>query len=66
MVPQEFADIYQYNPVAALVLASRRVIFEAQAPHAALMWKLTFVSLTSLALGIFLFRRLKRGFYVHL
>ena len=66
MVPQEYADLYQYNPVAALVLASRRVIFEAQAPHAALMWKLTVVSLGSLAIGAFIFRRLKRGFYVHI
>lgn len=66
MVPQEYADLYQYNPVAALVLASRRVIFDAQAPHAALLWKLTLVSLISLALGVFVFRRLKRGFYVHL
>lgn len=66
MVPMEYADLYQYNPVAALVLASRRVIFEAQAPHAALMWKLTIVSMGSLAAGYFIFRRLKRGFYVHL
>jgi ABC-type polysaccharide/polyol phosphate export permease len=66
MVPQEFADLYQYNPVAALVLATRRVIFEAQAPHAALMWKLTGVSLGSLVAGAAIFHRLKRGFYVHL
>jgi ABC-type polysaccharide/polyol phosphate export permease len=66
MVPQQYAELYQYNPVAALVLASRRVILEAQAPHAALMWKLTIVSMASFALGLFIFRRLKRNFYVHL
>jgi ABC-type polysaccharide/polyol phosphate export permease len=66
MIPERFADLYQYNPIAALVLASRRIIFDAQAPHAALMWKLTLVSFASFALGWLLFRRLKRGFYVHI
>lgn len=66
MVPQEYAELYQYNPVAALVLATRRVIFEAQAPHAALLWKLTLVAFASLLAGTTIFRRLKRGFYVHM
>lgn len=66
MIPPKYADLYQYNPIAALVLASRMVIFEAQAPHAALMWKLTLVSFLSLGLGYFIFRKLKRGFYVHI
>ncbi len=66
MIPAKYADIYQYNPIAALVLASRTVIFQAQAPHAALLWKLALVSFGSLILGILVFRRLQRGFYIHI
>ena len=66
MIPQQFKDLYQYNPVAALVLAMREVVLEAKAPSEILLIKLTLVSFFSLAAGVLAFRRLKPGFYNHL
>ena len=66
MIPQQFKDLYQYNPVAALVLAMREVVLEAKAPSEILLIKLTLVSFFSLGAGVLAFRRLKPGFYNHL
>ena len=66
MIPQQFKDLYQYNPVAALVLAMRDVVLEAKAPSEILLIKLTLVSFFSLGAGVLAFRRLKPGFYNHL
>ena len=66
MIPQQFKDIYQYNPVAALVLAMREIVLEAKAPSAVLLVKLTLVSLFALGTGFLAFRRMKPGFYNHL
>jgi ABC-type polysaccharide/polyol phosphate export permease len=66
MIPQQFKDIYQYNPVAALVLAMREIVLEAKAPSAVLLVKLTLVSLFTLCAGLLTFRRMKPGFYNHL
>jgi ABC-type polysaccharide/polyol phosphate export permease len=66
MIPAQFKDLYQYNPVAALVLAMREIVLEAHAPSAVLLTKLTLVSAFSLAAGFLVFRRMKPGFYSHL
>ncbi len=66
MVPDRFKDLYQYNPVSALVLASRLVILEHRHPPETLLWKLTLVSAVSLALGLGIFRRLQSRFYSYL
>ena len=66
MIPQQFKDLYQYNPIAALVLAMREVVLEAKAPSEILLIKLTLVSFFSLGAGVLAFRRLKPGFYNHL
>ncbi len=66
MVPPEMKDLYQYNPVAALIMASHNVILEARAPGTVLLWKLAFVSFLSLALGYWVFRRLEPHFYERL
>jgi ABC-type polysaccharide/polyol phosphate export permease len=66
MIPAQFKDLYQYNPVAALVLAMREIVLEAKAPSEVLLIKLALVSVFSLAAGFFVFRRVKPGFYNHL
>jgi lipopolysaccharide transport system permease protein len=63
MIPQQYRDIYQYNPVAALVLAMRDVLLEGKAPSDMLLTKLALVSFATLAVGWLSFRRLKVRFY---
>ncbi len=65
-IPQRFKEIYQFNPIAALVLAMREVILRNQAPSAVLLSKAVAVSVVSLTVGTLLFRRLKPGFYDYL
>jgi ABC-type polysaccharide/polyol phosphate export permease len=65
-VPNRYREIYQYNPVAAVVLASRTVLLENAAPTAVLLAKLAASSLIMLVLGLFIFRRLRGGFYNYL
>ncbi len=63
VIPQQYRNVYQYNPVAALVLALRNILLEQRAPSSALLWKLALVSTCTLALGVFFFRRIRRRFY---
>jgi lipopolysaccharide transport system permease protein len=65
-IPHSFQDMYSLNPVSAMVLAMRKILIEATAPPASLVWKLTFASFATLALGWITFRRLERRFYDHL
>ena len=62
MVPAEYQPIYQYNPIAAVVLACRSIVMEARMPPESLLVKLTLVSFSFLVFGSLLFRRLKRNF----
>lgn len=66
IIPQQYREVYQFNPVAALVLASRRILLEGQAPPATLLIKLAFSSAVVLVAGWLLFRKLKWGVYDHL
>jgi lipopolysaccharide transport system permease protein len=66
MIPQRFKDVYQYNPVAALVLAIRGIILEAQAPPDTLLFKFVSVSFATLAIGWLAFTRMERRFYTYL
>ena len=66
VIPPEFRNLYQFNPLAAMVLALRNILLEAQSPSPELMYKLAAVSLGTLVLGWVLFRRLQRGFYDYL
>jgi ABC-type polysaccharide/polyol phosphate export permease len=63
LIPSRYSDIYQLNPIAALVMALRDVLLEHHAPASALLLKFTLVSFTTFAAGWILFRRLKDGFY---
>ena len=66
IIPQQFRNVYQYNPVAALVLAMRTIILHGEAPPEALLFKLCGVSFATLAFGMFAFTRMERRFYTYL
>ena len=66
IVPAAYAGAYQYNPLAAMVLATRQVIMQDRPPSTELMLKAVFVSIISLGIGYTVFTRFKGGFYDHL
>jgi len=53
--------IYEYNPIAAVVLIMRRLLLYGAGPGLTL-WKLALVSAFTLAAGFFVFGRIKRNF----
>ncbi len=62
IVPAQFHALYQYNPIAAVVLACRNILIDGMAPPPALLYKLFFVSTLFLTLGLLVYGRLKRRF----
>jgi ABC-type polysaccharide/polyol phosphate export permease len=65
-IPERFKDLYQFNPVAALVMAMRDVVLEAKVPSYVLLGKLAAVAAVTLGLGLLVFRRMKVRFYDYL
>jgi homopolymeric O-antigen transport system permease protein len=66
MIPEKYRPIYEVNPIASLVNALRYVLLEAKAPPPSTLWRLPAVSFFMLALGLFVFRRMKGAFYEHI
>jgi len=66
VIPPRFAEMYQFNPVAALVLALRGILMYGSAPPATLLIKLTLVSSLTLGAGLLAFHRMKQSFYDYL
>ncbi len=66
MIPPQYAEIYEYNPIAALVLAMRNIILDGKSPSLALVGKLLFVSCFMFTTGWLTFRRIGRRFYDYL
>ncbi|HUA85832.1 MAG TPA: ABC transporter permease [Bryobacteraceae bacterium] len=66
MIPVKYRDIYQYNPLAALILAMREILLTGIAPSTILLSKLTAVSVASFVIGWLVFRSLKSRFYDYL
>ena len=66
IVRPKYAELFQYNPIAALVLALRNIILEAKAPRTPLLIKLFLVSFCMFGAGWFAFRRMRRRFYDYL
>jgi ABC-type polysaccharide/polyol phosphate export permease len=58
--------LYEFNPVAALVMALRNILLQSTAPHPVLLLKLSVSSLAMLAVGWLVFRRAKDRFYDYL
>jgi lipopolysaccharide transport system permease protein len=63
LVPKRFQEIYQLNPLAALTIALRNILLDVVSPASSLLWKMSLVSIFSLALGWFTFAKLKPRFY---
>jgi len=61
-IPYRYHSLYQYNPIAAVVLACRNILMEGKAPPPTLLYKLLLVSTVSLVVGLVAFGRLKRKF----
>jgi len=66
LVPQAYATVYQFNPVAALILALRRILIDSASPDPSLILKLAFSSTVVFAIGLALFQRLKNRFFDYL
>jgi ABC-type polysaccharide/polyol phosphate export permease len=66
IVPPAYKEIYQLNPVAAMVMAMRNILLDGVAPALSLLIKLTACSLAMLGIGVLVFRRLKPRFYDYL
>ena len=65
-IPERYADLYSYNPVAAIVMASRRILIYNASPAMSLICNLVLSSSVMLAIGALAFRRLRGGFYNYL
>lgn len=66
MVPADFRNLYQYNPLAALILATHQVVIGGHAPSFVLVAKLAFVSFAALGGGYAVFKTVERRFYEYL
>jgi ABC-type polysaccharide/polyol phosphate export permease len=66
VIPPVYAEIYQLNPVAALVLCMRNILLDGIAPPNTTIVKLIATSLLTFAVGMLVFRRLKPRFYDYL
>ena len=66
LIPSRFRGIYQINPVDALVLMMRNILLEGRAPLGSTLTRLAVVSVLMFCLGLWVFRKLKDGFYARL
>src|SRR5262249_23023306 len=66
IISPSYKDVYQFNPLAALVMAMRTILLDNLAPAPSLLIKLTISSLVMLGLGLLVFRRLSVRFYDYL
>jgi lipopolysaccharide transport system permease protein len=61
--PPQFKEIYQFNPIAAIVLALRDILMDGKTPPNSLLLKLTGVSFVTLGIGFVIFERFKTKLY---
>jgi len=66
IIPQQYRDIYRFNPVAALVMAMRNILMDGVAPPTSLLVNLTIAAAFALTGGLLIFGRLKTRFYEHI
>jgi lipopolysaccharide transport system permease protein len=66
IIPVKYREIYQFNPVAALVMAMRNILLEGIAPATSLIMNLVIVACVTLGIGLMIFRSLKTRFYEHI
>ncbi len=61
-ISPELAPVYQYNPVAAVVLITRTILMRGAEPDLSTLVKLAGVTAVAFVVGLVLFRRLRRDF----
>lgn len=66
IIPTAYKEIYELNPVAALVLCMRSIVLDASAPAAQTLVKLAVSSVVVFAAGLAVFRATKDRFYDYL
>ncbi len=66
IIQQKYKWIYQFNPLAALILALRSVLLKGQAPLVSTLWNMTAVSFFTLTVGFLVFRRFRGRLYNYL
>jgi ABC-type polysaccharide/polyol phosphate export permease len=66
VIPAAYSEIYQFNPIAALVLASRHILLDGVTPPRPLLFKLALSSTFVFVAGFATFRALRRRFYDYL
>jgi len=65
-IPPKFRPVYEFNPVAALVMIMRTILLDGRAPVTSTLENLVFVSLFTFGLGLLVFSKLQKGFYEYL
>jgi len=65
-IQPKYRPIYEFNPVAALVMAMRNILIDRQPPAESLVRNMFIAAVVTMTLGLLLFRRLKPHFYEHL
>jgi ABC-type polysaccharide/polyol phosphate export permease len=65
-IPDQFKVVYQFNPVAALVLMMRTILLRGEAPATSTLLNLVIVSCFMLGTGLFVYRKLMTRFYEYL
>ena len=66
IIPPQYATVYRFNPVAALVLAMRNILIDHQAPPATLVTNMVIAAALALSLGLIVFGKLKQRFYEYI
>ena len=66
IIPQQYHSVYQYNPVAALVLCLRNILLDSKPPHPETLLKLMLVSVVTFVMGWAIFGRMKQRFFDYL
>lgn len=66
VIPAAYREVYQFNPIAALVLACRNILLEGVPPPGPLLLKLVFSSCMVFVVGFIVFRLLRKRFYDYL
>ncbi len=66
IIPPQYSDIYQLNPLAALVLCLRYIVLDATAPAPGTLIKLTLSSFVVFGAGFAVFRAARQRFYDYL
>ncbi|HEY4365550.1 MAG TPA: ABC transporter permease [Bryobacteraceae bacterium] len=65
-ISPKYAILYNYNPVAALIMAMRNILIDRHPPALTLVRNMALAATVAMGLGLLIFRRLKPRFYEHI